>query len=82
MNAFDLLNGSSFRKLFVNGTYYTDGAPGTKAPSAYRWDLICSSCRKTWSVLGPSSQWVAGPARCECGGTGLISGVPTVAHRP
>ena len=81
MNACDLLNGSSFRKLLVNGVHYTDGAPGTKAPSAYRWDLICSSCRKSWSVLGASARWIGGPVLCECGGTGLISGVPAVAHR-
>jgi hypothetical protein len=81
MTACDLLNDCSFRKLYVNGTYYTDGAPGTKSPSLYRWDLICSICGKTWSLLRPSARSLEAPEYCACGGTGMIAGIPEVAYR-
>lgn len=81
MNATDLLAGSHFKKIFVNGMQYTDGAPGTQAPVAYRWDLKCASCSNTWSVISGSPRRHAGPAHCTCGGIGFVCGVPVVASR-
>jgi len=85
MNACDLLVGSDFKKrfekIFVNGVHYTDGAPGTKPPTAYRWEFKCSRCAKLWSVLTGSARWQGATPDCECGSTGFATGIPVVAHR-